>query len=353
MKTHYRLLLLVSVFIVSVHVEAQTRRLQIQSKADQYELVLTGQNGTVNGKPADLSTLRDLLPLLTTAIDNECTPQKGKADVTVRENGKTRSIYLKEGVVSEGKNCVAVGGEGLLYFPVHRDFLIGPKRGSLTLKSPVKVSRQGETLFELKKVGDAWTSENPKFLLNWDFLDRFETSLHDYEIRFRVAADLAKDKPSVTVVSGGNTYEFYKITNVNWAVKKPGTRWLEASDDWSFWYDFEDGVLEDRFAPQIAVLEDKSKPMPERKEVLAKLENNWSRNLRDCYHKLLLDRNEDHDIQAIALKRLHGKPSKETAEVMVKFVEQTNDEDFKKLANQIIKINSPKGANRPNSRAKP
>jgi hypothetical protein len=162
-------------------------------------------------------------------------------------------------------------------------------------------------------------------------------------VRFRVLPEIAKDKPKIVVQSGETTYEFYKITSVLWALKKPGTRWLEASDDWSFWYDFDDALLEDRFAPQIRVIENKSTDMAERKATLDKLDTGWSRNLRDLYHKMLLDKDEDHEMQATALKRLRSKPSKETAGVMAQFLEKTQDEDFKKMASQILKINNPKG----------
>ena len=203
--------------------EAQAiRHLAIHSKVDQYELVLNGCSATVNGSPADLTTFREQLPVLTNALAAQCPAPNGPPDVTVKENGHTRSIYIKQGLVSDGKNCLNVSGDGLLYFPIHRDFLIGSKHDSITVTSPLKIFRQGVKLFELKKTTDTWNAEGTDMLLNWDFLERFQNSLKSFDVRFRAQPDLAAGKPKMIVQTGDRSYEFYKITSVVWAVKKPG-----------------------------------------------------------------------------------------------------------------------------------
>lgn len=337
------LALLSGVLISASPAEAQTsRRLLIQSKVDQYELVLSGNTGTVNGKPADLSIFKDLIPIVTNPMINECTPPNGISDVTVKEGGQTRFIYIKQGIVSDGKKCLPVGGEGLFYFPVHHDFLIGSKHDAINLKSPIKLFRQGVKLFELKKSGKTWSAANTTVLLNWDFIERFENSLKSFAVRFRVLPEMGQGKTKMILQSGDQTYEFYKLTTVVWAVKKPGTTWLEASDDWSFWYDFDQGVLEDRFAAQIHAIDDAKGPA-ERLNEVQKLDGNWSPNLRDLYHRLVLDKNTDSKIKTIAIQRLKSKPSLETCGVMVKFLAESNAEDLKRSASQILKINYPKG----------
>ncbi len=319
------------------------RKLSIQSKYDQYELILNGNSGSVNGKAADLSTFRDLIPAITNPMINECSMPKGSPEVTVREGEKTRYIFIKQGVVSDGKNCLPVSGEGLLYFPIHRDFLIGTKHDSITLKSPLKLFRQGVKLFELKRSAPpSWNAVSASMLLNYDFLERFENSLRSFDVRFRVLPEMGQGKTKMIVQSGDQTYEFYKLTTVVWAVKRPGTHWLEASDDFSYWYDFDQGVLEDRFAAQIHAIEENKVP-GERLDLIQKLEGNWSPNLRDLYHHLVLEAAAGPEVKALAIKRLKGKPAKETALVMAKFLSQSDDEDLKKSASQILKINFSKG----------
>lgn len=320
------------------------RVLNIQSKSDSFELRLNGNSGSVNGKTADLSVMRELLPLFNSPLSNDCPTFNEKPEATVKEDGKTRSFYLKAGVISDGKNCLTVSGDGLMYFPIHRDFLIGAKRDGLKIKSPIKVSRQGVKLFEIIQNGSAWTQkEESKLLLNWDFIERLLNSLQSFDVRFRAVADSSLGKVKITLQTGDQTYEFYKLSETTWAVKKPGQSWLIAADDWSFWYDFGEGVLEEPAAEQIRFAEDSSHSLTERLHALQLLNNGWSPNLRELYHRLVLDRKTEVEIKTLAMKRLKGKPARETALVMAQFLSITDDDDMKRSATQILKINDPKG----------
>jgi hypothetical protein len=329
--------------MTTVAMAQSPRRLNIQSKVDQFELLLNGNSGTIAGKPADLSGFKELLGMLSNPLGNECPTLKTAPDVTVKENGQTRSIYLELGLISDGKNCLNVGGEGLLYFPIHRDFLIGPKQDGIAIKSPLKVFRQGVKLFELKKAGDTWTAEETATLLDWDFIERFQNSLRSFTVRFRAQPELAKGKTKMIVQIGDQSYEFYKITNVVWALKKPGQPWLEASDDWSFWYSFDNSLLEDRYATQIRALEDPNQGKAEKLAILDKLQSKYSRNLHDLYRKFVLSADQDTQIKHIAMQRLRLKPTKETALTMAKYLQVGDDEAMKKTASQILKTHNPKG----------
>lgn len=320
------------------------RTVTIQSPQDTFTLTIVNKkSGSVQGKPSDLKALADLWPVLDSPLTNDCPPLKDKPDVTVKENDKVRSIYFKAGMVSDGKQCLSVGGEGLYYFPTHRDFLIGPKRDSVKLKSPLKLFRQGVKIVELRKDGDHWVSENKDVKLNWDFFERFENALNDFDVRLRVNAGIAQGKPKMIMQSGSDSYELYKVTGVMWAIKKPGQSWLTASDDWSFWYDFDQSVIEDRHAAEIKKMEQVDAKLEERKAAMEKLEGAWSPNLREAYHRILLNPQEDLDLQVTAINRLKRKPSLETSGVMVKVLSEHKDEDIKRIAGQILKAYNPKG----------
>jgi len=308
---------------VSLQATAETRRLQIQSKYDNYSVELSGSGASVGGKPVHPGVLKDILPLLNSELAEDCPAIKGSPDVTIKEEGKTRHVYFRQNLVTDGKNCSIIGGDGLFFFPVHRDFLIGAKRDSIQPKGTLKLFRQNEKVFDLKQNGSSWSTTSSTLLLNYDFLERFENSLNTFDVRFRALPEIGQGKTKVMIETGGKNYEFYKLGNT-WAVKKPGTSWLEASDDWSFWYDLDNGVLEDRFAPQIHAAED-AKSLEDRAAALQKLEGSWSPNMRDLYHHFLLDNNIDAETKALALKRLRGKPSKETSGVLVKFLSESID----------------------------
>lgn len=341
MKSCIFKILLFTTMALGFRVEART--LLFQSNYDKFDLVINGSSATVNGKPADLTSIQDILPLITNPLGNTCPDIKGRPDVTVKDGSNTRTFYVKQGLVSDGSNCLNVAGDGLFYVPLHRDFLIGPKHDSLKVKSPMKIFRQGTKIFEIRKSSDGWDSVNPEQLLNWDFIERFHNSMKDFGVRLRVQTGIAEGKPKMIVQSGDTAYEFYKVTNVMWAVKKPGTNWLEASDDWSFWYDFEPSQYEDRYAADIREAQKTGLSKEVRMGILDKLERTWSSNLRDLYHKMVLNPSEDPDIQEIAMRRLKRKPSKETSGVMVQFLEQSTRDDLKDEAGVILKVFYPKG----------
>lgn len=345
MKTQLRWLIGLVLISAVTSARAQSpRKLTIQSTFDTFDLVLSSKtSGTVDGKPANLKILDELWPVLNNPIGNACPGKLGIPDITVKENGKARMIYVKTGMVSDGKSCLNVGGEGLLYFPVHREFFIGPKKDAIALKSPVKIFRQGVKLVEVKKDSGKWVTDTPEALLNWDFLERVESSLKDFDVRLRVQLDIAKNKSKMIIQSGEQTYEFYKVTGVMWAVRKPGANWLVASDDWSFWYDFDQQMIEDRFAPEIRTLSKAGVTPAERKQSLDRLGDGWSRNLRDLYHKILLDSNEDLEFKRTALNRLKRKPSDETSAAVAQFMSHSDSEELKVLAGQVLRLHNPKG----------
>lgn len=339
-----KIILGIAILCVGLSAQAQSRKLSIKSGLDNFELIVNSRTkGSVNGKPTTLKAMEELWPVVDNPLGNECPKLKGNPDVTVTENGKARALYVKQGIVTDGKFCLNVGGEGLLFFPVHRDFFIGKSRDSIALESPLKIFRQGVKIADLRKLGDQWSNLNKEQLLNWDFIERFENSLRDFDIRLRVQPEIAQNKAKMIIQSGNQTYEFYKITKVLWAVKKPGSPWLEASDDWSFWYDLEPSLVEDRLANEIRLLESPTTPPEELRAIMDKLKDSWSPNLRDSYIKLALNPSFDPDLQRMVLERLKRKPSLETAGAMVEFLNQSTNEELKRIAGQILKTQNPKG----------
>lgn len=340
-----KFIILAAAALLSISAPAQQRKITIQSTHDLFDVIIHSHtSGTVDGKPTNLAAMADLWQVLDNPVGNACPDLKGSPDITVKENGKARMIYVKQGIVKMDDACLSVGGEGLYFFPIHRDFLIGPKRDSIKLNSPVKIFRQGVKLVELKKDNKGkWVNENKEQLLNWDFIERMENSLREFDVRLRVHPEIAAGKPKLLLQSGNQTYEFFKVTKVMWAVKKPGYAWLIASDDWSFWFDFDQSLIEDRWIGEIRLLQKAGVAMEERKAAMDKLEGAWSRNLRDLYHKFVLDPNEDPGMQETAINRLKRKPSLETSGVMVQFLNTSRNEDLKRIAGQILKIYYPKG----------
>lgn len=336
--------LILSVGLFSAVAAAETRKLSFESPSDHFELVLKDGAGSVADKPADLSALNDILPALTNDVSNAC-PEglKERPDLTVREGARTRRVYIGRGLVALDDACLNVGGAGLFFMPIHRDFLIGPRQDGLDLKGELEISRDGAKLVTLKQHGDGWASTDPKRLVNRDFFDRFVNTLTSFNVRTRVGLGLAKGQRRVGVKSNGRLYEFYRLPGLSWGLKKPGAKWLVASDDWSFWDNFDDETIDDRFAQPITTAGDPAEPTPARAAALAKLEGAWSPNLRALYHRLVREEPGDDALKLTALKRLKRKPSLESAGVMIDVLASDAGEDVKRDAAIILKLQNPKG----------
>lgn len=321
------------------------RRFDFKSRTDQFQLLLNGSNASVDGKPADLSTFKELMPMLLKPLGEECPSLKGPPDVTVFEDGRLpgRRIYLHQKAVTDGKKCLYVSGEGLMYFPIHRNWFIGNTQDSLTFGPTVLFQRDGEKVFEIKRKGKSWVQEDPEFHPDWDFLQRLENSLKSYKIKMHMNLELGKGKPTFEIVTNGRTYKFYQVTTKIWALQKAPQPWLITSNDWSQWYDMNVSQLEDHRAPQLRFILDRSKPKEERLQALDKLDTGWSRALHEMYFRLLQESTEDQAIQKIALERLRSKPTVETAGVLVEYLKSSPYEDLKKMASQTLRIQNPKG----------
>lgn len=321
------------------------KRFQFRTKLDQFELLLNGNNSSIEGQAADLSTFRDLLPLLTKDLGEECPVLRGKADVTVTDLDKntSRSLFLLQAVVTDGQKCLFISGDGLLYFPLHRNWFLANKSDGLLFGQTLSLSRNGKRIATFTRKAKQWTQANPDFFPDWDFLSTFQESLTSFTVRMHGQLALAKGKPLVILQTGGKTYRLYQVTPSLWGLEKPGQPWLVFSKDWNAWFNLEPQQFEDHRATKIRSILDKTQTVEQRLEELGNLETGWSRSIRDMYARLLTNPSEDPRLAKIALERLRSKPSLENAGLVIAFLEHATDPELKKLATQILRIQNPKG----------
>jgi hypothetical protein len=338
-----RFLILATMLAGFVQVHAQSaNRINFKTKYDKFELLITNGNATIDGKPADTTTFRDLLPLLTKDLGEDCPTLRGSADVTVSVDGKPRMIYIQQGLVTDGKKCMYVSGDGLMYFPLHRSWLIDNGHDSLPFGSNVKVSVGGQTVLDIKRKGKKWVKVNDDDHPDWDFVEKFENDLKDFTVKMHANLAMSKDKREVIVDTNGKIARLFHVTPTLWALQKPGTQWLEVGD-WSQWFELEPSQFSDHRIEKIRIILDKNKELQERLHELNEIDTGWSRSVHEMYIRLLSDREENPEIQKIALKRLHSKPTIETAGAMVAYLQFATDPALKKMATQALKIQNPKG----------
>ncbi len=180
--------------------------------------------------------------------------------------------------------------------------------------------------------------------LDFDFFDRWMQSLKDYRIQYRVLLTEGKGKSKVSVSSGGERFVFYKLAPKLWAIQKPGQKWLDASGDWAFWFEMDDGVWQDRRAPIIHKLESPGLSAEEKQQTLKQLDDNgWSRALEDFYHRRLLDTNEDMEVRSHSLDRLKRKPSWRNIRAEMQALENNPSNDLLKQLTIALRARNPKG----------
>ena len=323
---------------------AEARKLIFQSSADRFELTLDAEGGgTIDGKPAEMREQRDLVNALIGEVTGACPDLSGAPDLTIREGEKNHEVFFKAGVVREGKNCLSIGGDELFRAPIHRDFLIGAKEDKLNVGADLSLHEDDRTLIAVKRQGTEWTRADGDTMPNEDFFRRLADRLRSFSIRQRLSPIGAEGKRHVVIKTGGRSYDFYKVTEGAWALKKPGAKWLEVSDDWSFWYDLDPHTLEDSYSEQIRAVADTTRPVDERVAQMKRLQVTWSGNVRALCRRLLLEPNVDSALSDLALRRLKTKPSRETAAVMVEVLESSQPDPLKLAAANLLRLQNPKG----------
>ena len=315
----------------------------IASERDRFEFRVDGKVAQFGSKKVAIDAFSETLTKLRSEFAATCPKLPARPDLTITTAGKTIQVYAQIGIVSDGKSCSFVEGDGLYYLPVHRDFLIGPETMSIPEESPFSLTEGPRSLLSIKLVDQKWVGDPPDQPVDWDVTERFVGSLSNFKVRFRVQTGIARGKRRLTLKSGNKTYLIYKVNNSTWGIGKPGQEFLTVGEGWVAWYDFAADMFRDPLAPNIALANDVSKPREARLVALTKIETNWSPNLRNLYHQLALRVREDAEIQAIALDRLKHKPSVETSGVMVQILEQDDAQsEAKVLAAAILRRQDPR-----------
>jgi hypothetical protein len=352
MKRQLRLVCFLSFVLVCLDAFAFDTVTFITSQ-DQFTVKKSPHGFTVDGKAVQKDLLVLLQPLLTGAASDDCQKKLGKPNATVRivTAGKTetREFFVSHGLVSVKKpdgnaaQCFFATGDGMMYLPMHRSWLIGPFTESVLLKSPLKVTTNGKVIVDLVQKNGEWVDTQPRTSLDWDFFDKFQQSLKDYKVQYRVLKEAGQGKPWASLQLGSERYVFFKIGPKLWAIQRPGNNWLDASGDWSFWFDMDSGVWQDRRWSAIEKVETPGTTLEQKVATFPELDIGWSRTLEDFYHRRLLDPNEELKIRMHALDRMKSKPSWHNIAAEMEFIKSNPSDEMLRDATQALRARNPKG----------
>lgn len=322
------------------------QELNFHSRFDQFQLKKSGKKFLLAGRIAKLGPFEQLLPLFSSTIEGEC-PTKVKTDFTVSaklgEKMVERQFDIEAAVVSDGKQCASISGEGLVFSPLHRSWFDENAKMTVALESPFKITRGEQTLVAMDKVNGQWRSRQKETFPSWEFFASFEDSLREFTIAHRLHRSAANGKPGFVMISGNRKFEFFKINTTMWAALLPGQSWLVSSPRWSQWNDMDPSQWADRNGEILSVLADNERPLEERKAALSAIGGQWSPSIRYVLAQILLDREESAELKYDAVSLMRNKPTMENMGTFVKALSLSEDSDLLYALTQALRIRNPKG----------
>lgn len=320
--------------------------LQIKSNYDRFTLQVSGGRYKLEGRSVEPGPLKDLLDVFSGEIIGDC-GKLPRPDLTITAimNGKgvERRFYVGQQIVSDGKSCVAVTGEGLYFLPLHHTWFEKTSESINVAESLVLSDSNGNTLISILEKDGRWRSKDPAQFLNWEFLNRFLDSLKKYEIDSRIHLSAATGKSSFKLKIGRTRYEIYKINASLWAMKKPGAKWLIGSNHWTFWLDLERSQLMDRYNDQFTDILDAGKSTEERVQALRSIDGQWTPSISSMLGVVLSYKTAPKELVLEAVRQLRQKPSDESMGMLVKALDNHSDPEILSAVTQALRVRYPKG----------
>ncbi|MCB0412548.1 MAG: hypothetical protein KDD22_08490, partial [Bdellovibrionales bacterium] len=286
--------------------------INFQSKFARFTLEKSGSKYLLNGKSVNIGTFSEFLPILQRQLFDECgdfIKQKPDLKVILRNKDKTgiakdtltvRSFYIDKATITDGKKCLEARGSGIYYVPLHPSWFDKDAKDSIRLHDMV-LKRNGKIIGSFKKDENDWVDAVDDQFINWDFFERFAKSLESFPIDLRMHESGKEGKPSFELITGGQTYNFYKVDRNLWAMQSPKLGWMLVSKSWAFWDDMDEAIWNDRFEDRLRLILDQTKDVKEREETLRGISANWNASIKHSLHKIILDPREEQIMKDLAL----------------------------------------------------
>lgn len=319
-----------------------------RSKYDNFKIERRDGQYFIGSSTVKLDALKDFLPFFTAGIEGDCPDDlPGKPDVVITgTRGKTsveRRFYLLAKKVQDGKACADMGGEGIFYLPLHRSWFVGPPTDGIPLGRSLKVTKDETVFVEFKKTGDKWENADAGFFTDWDFFNQFIAALEKFEVSGRIHPLAGDGKMQFQVVTSGKSYEFYKVANNLWGIKRPERDWLMTSPSFAFLFDMSTELWRDRHAMSLATLKDTTQPPENRIKATQQLGASWSNSIKAVFHTILLSADDHPRVKEEVAESMKRKPTDENFGVLVKALDKTEDLQLLAALTKILRIANRKG----------
>ncbi|MBX7232418.1 MAG: hypothetical protein K1X29_10065 [Bdellovibrionales bacterium] len=319
----------------------------LQSSYDTFQISLEKDHYNLEGKTISLGTLEQFFTLFSTTFEDPCPKEKPDLTLTAKwkkqNQTKVLKIFIDQRRIQNGNECAAATGEGIYFLPLHRSWFQVDEKRTIPLLSPLKIVKDNETLAQFEMVKGLWQQTSSKEYINWDFFDQFKASLKDFEVTSRAHPNVSKGKSSFTLYSGTIKYDFFQISDSLWAVRLPKVKWLVGSSRWSVWLEMQKEQWMDRLSSQLNFITDKGKQLSDRIGTLNSLSEQWSPSLQQVLKQILFDKSESDEIKIQAVHLMRQKPTMENMGILIKTMEQTQNQELLKPIFKALRIMNPNG----------
>ncbi|MCB0341155.1 MAG: hypothetical protein H6626_05085 [Pseudobdellovibrionaceae bacterium] len=324
------------------------------SKLDFFK-VQNGEYGPQLGKSTvDLGTFSSFAPFFGKEFADACEGLPERPDLSVRAKSFNRTIkrhfYIEKKIISNGTNCLTLTGDGIYYIPLHRNWLLKNQKHQINLGDRFVIQMQGRPLLDFKKIEGEWRSQDPQFSVNWDYFVNFENAIQQYTPDVYIHPAILNDPDSrahdnsrFTLRTADKEYKFYRITDKQWVVQRPGTEWLEGTNAWSMFLDMSLAQWRDSYFVQLKTIRDKALESDKRIEAISELGSAWGLSIKHAMQELVLDPEENNTVKIRAAQTLRQHPSDDNMKALVAGLEKTNSIEVQNYLTTALRVRNPKG----------
>ena len=125
------------------------------SKLDRFTVEVTDGRAVYNGHEVTSEPFKLIKPIFEHQLIEPCTLGLGKPDLTItrKRNDKEekRIVYIEKQIVSDGKNCGEITGQGLYELPLHHNWFEGKKSVTINLKNSFSIWKSDLLVVDFEK----------------------------------------------------------------------------------------------------------------------------------------------------------------------------------------------------------
>ncbi len=318
-----------------------------RSRFDTFSILRREKKYFIGKNLVTLEQLTKFFPLFDAKIEGQCPKNLGQPDlVAVAQRGNQkirRQFYLSKKQVAEEKKCGDMDGDGIYYLPLHRSWFTGPKEGRVKIGPSLKIEKDGVVFAEFEKQGSDWKNKDSAFFTEWVIFNQLLESLDKYDISGRVSLLATKGSNQFTLRTDDKVYQFFRLSDNLWAIKRPELNWLLASPSFSFLMDMSTELWRDRHARNLAIIKDNTQAPDSRVNAVRELGSAWSPAIKHIYHSVLTNPGEDPKLKEEIVQAIRQKPSIENFGVLVKALEKTQDASLLQRMTTVLRIRYKEG----------